>query len=960
MPPITTKILGYRALPVSIFAFITYLAIFVALSVTDTLEDVPKKNKWGGLDVKEAGEDLRVITSHPHPYNSHANDAVRSYLLSRLKTIAANYSHVHIIDDMKSSAVWVNNGAGVYFEGTNVLVKVDGLGAGADGNENNNADVMHEEKDAILFSAHYDSVSTAPGATDDGMGVATLLQLVKYFAQHRGKRSAIFNVNNGEEDWLNGAHAFMEHPWSNLTDTFLNLEGAAAGGRPILFRATSTTPVRAFKSDLIPHPHANVLSADAFARGAIKSGTDYSVYVDAGMQGLDLAFYKGRSRYHTKYDSVAYTLGGEKSLWSMMEVARGVGVGLVGRPANTKKVETKAMGEKVGDAPVYFDLFKSLLVVFPLSNLLIYNVVALIVGPILLIFFIVAERVILHRRESDDASSSSSDSDEEDEGTRRGNRRKMGGWGARLWVCCKFWVALVASGGVLAGWVWMWVVGNPFAIYSSPYLILLSALSLTYLVQTYILAIPHSFPFFSPSPSSSWKHHLTPHQQSKHITLHALYIFTWLLLLLSTLGITQLHPGIASGYLMSTWNTVVGLACVMGAVESGVAVARGRKDEESDSDSEEEDEDGEDGVYDELEGNGRARRGAHAPAAHDERAPLLRNDSAPPLPGPMGKEREGIDSIWWLPQFLVSVPLPVVLFGNVAMLVLDGMSQGVVDGGWVGGVYILTALISLLLLLPLSPFATKLYACRPLTYLAIGLFVLSTLTALLSFPFTVEDPLKVFFQQKIELSAGVVKERIVGVMPSAQHELRKGEKARVRCVEDEVKKGLERCEWRVGVHMGLDVEYFEAEVVRTGPSNATFRVRGRNTRNCRVYFEGAVFWFGVRQGPDEMQRGYPIPPQGIKEIRLWGREWEKEWVVDVDWGYQIVSSAPEMDTKMISGMKGRIACEWVEYESGMVDTGKNAHPKIPAFEEVLSFLPEWAAVSKYADGLVEVWAPFEI
>lgn len=25
-------------------------------------------------------------------------------------------------------------------------------------------------------------------------------------------------------------YRFLEHPWSNLTDTFLNLEGAAAGG----------------------------------------------------------------------------------------------------------------------------------------------------------------------------------------------------------------------------------------------------------------------------------------------------------------------------------------------------------------------------------------------------------------------------------------------------------------------------------------------------------------------------------------------------------------------------------------------------------------------------------------------------------------------------------------------------------------------------------------------------------
>lgn len=91
----------------------------------------------------------------------------------------------------------------------NVLVAINGTSANLDG---------------VLFSAHFDSVSTAGGertgsrpilalrscvilgATDDGMGVATLLQLAQYFARHPPRRNTVFNINNGEEDWLNGAH----------------------------------------------------------------------------------------------------------------------------------------------------------------------------------------------------------------------------------------------------------------------------------------------------------------------------------------------------------------------------------------------------------------------------------------------------------------------------------------------------------------------------------------------------------------------------------------------------------------------------------------------------------------------------------------------------------------------------------------------------------------------------------
>jgi hypothetical protein len=64
------------------------------------------------------------------------------------------------------------------------------------------------------------------------------------------------------------------------------------------------------------------------------------------MEGLDLAFYKGRSKYHTKYDSIPQTDGQVRSLWSMMEAARGAGLALVN--------DDETHGEK-GGLPVYFD-----------------------------------------------------------------------------------------------------------------------------------------------------------------------------------------------------------------------------------------------------------------------------------------------------------------------------------------------------------------------------------------------------------------------------------------------------------------------------------------------------------------------------------------------------------------------------------------------------------------------------
>jgi Zn-dependent M28 family amino/carboxypeptidase len=108
-----------------------------------------------------------------------------------LSNITSHHSNIRIGDDQITNITIAKGQAGSYFEGNNLLVHIQGTSA----------------MPAVLFSAHFDSVSTAPGATDDAMGVVTLLQLVKYFTANRPKRDVLFNINNAEEDGLYGAIA---------------------------------------------------------------------------------------------------------------------------------------------------------------------------------------------------------------------------------------------------------------------------------------------------------------------------------------------------------------------------------------------------------------------------------------------------------------------------------------------------------------------------------------------------------------------------------------------------------------------------------------------------------------------------------------------------------------------------------------------------------------------------------
>ena len=156
-----------------LFVFLsTFIALFSAVVIKDSNLPTLSSPKHGPSGDR-AWEDLRVITQQPHPFNSRQNDVVRKYILSEmkkgifrnyefiLKIVAAEYDDIlvdddhstMVLDDRKDLITRLSGGDNItvtYFEGLNILVRIPGTSG---------------IKGAILLSAHFDSVSTAPGAT---------------------------------------------------------------------------------------------------------------------------------------------------------------------------------------------------------------------------------------------------------------------------------------------------------------------------------------------------------------------------------------------------------------------------------------------------------------------------------------------------------------------------------------------------------------------------------------------------------------------------------------------------------------------------------------------------------------------------------------------------------------------------------------------------------------------------
>jgi hypothetical protein len=320
--------------PVTLFTTLVYAGIIISLIIVHTtLPTLPKKFPKG-INITEAWLDLQELTASHHPYNSHSNDQVRDWLLRRIESILGEQEmadpgdtepRVHVFSDLSSNLTFSSPGSvagagtSVYFEGTNIIVYIRGSEDGDDnwwkdprGKPNNNG--------GVLVNAHYDSVSTGFGATDDGVGVVSILQLIRYYTTPGNtlKKGLVALFNNGEEDFLNGARAFSQHPLSRFPHTFLNLEGAGAGGKAVLFRSSDTEVTRAYKSS--PYPFGSVITADGFKRRLVRSETDYVVFEgELGLRGLDVAFFEPRSRYHTGEDDARHT--SKESLWHMLSAA---------------------------------------------------------------------------------------------------------------------------------------------------------------------------------------------------------------------------------------------------------------------------------------------------------------------------------------------------------------------------------------------------------------------------------------------------------------------------------------------------------------------------------------------------------------------------------------------------------------------------------------------------------------
>ena len=215
----------------------------------------------------------------PHPTGSTANDDVRQRVMSLL----ASYGYSPQIQpgfscDEFGTCAYVNN----------VLARLEGSQPG----------------DSVLLACHYDSVASGPGASDDGAGVAAVLEIARALkSRPQPRHSIIILIDDGEEAGLLGAHVFTDqNPWAKDVRAVINIDSRGTSGVSWMFETGSANEwIIRLLARAIPRPSTNSVAYTVYKQ--IPNDTDFTVFKAAGMQGANFANIDDVTHYHTPLDN---------------------------------------------------------------------------------------------------------------------------------------------------------------------------------------------------------------------------------------------------------------------------------------------------------------------------------------------------------------------------------------------------------------------------------------------------------------------------------------------------------------------------------------------------------------------------------------------------------------------------------------------------------------------------------
>ena len=235
---------------------------------------------------------IKEIAKEPHSiYDREAHDEVRDYLLSELKKLDID-PKLYTYED-------------VYIERSKSKEKL----------ENIYAEIKGKSDSYIMLVTHYDSSRAkteryaekdgSKGAADAGYGLSTILETLRVIKENNVtlNNGIKILITDGEECGLAGAkEAVKEKEIFENVNYLINLEARGTKGPAIMFE---TSPNNSSVVDLYNYsekPFSYSITPEIYR--LLPNGTDFTVFLESNIPGINISVLDGLENYHTPNDSI--------------------------------------------------------------------------------------------------------------------------------------------------------------------------------------------------------------------------------------------------------------------------------------------------------------------------------------------------------------------------------------------------------------------------------------------------------------------------------------------------------------------------------------------------------------------------------------------------------------------------------------------------------------------------------
>lgn len=268
---------------ISLLVVISSLAFLLAILDMQPPEPLSADSPKNLFSAERAIARLGNIATQPHSTGTEANRKVKDYLIRELRLAGLTPVVSQARMELK----------GKYYIVENIFAVKRGT-SGKNGGK-------------ILLSAHYDARDPAPGASDNGYAVASILETLRALRYYPPlKNDLVILFPDGEELRSLGAKAFIrDDQIADSIDLVLNFDARGSSGISMMFETNGGNEwvVREFNK---AHGSSFASSLSYEIYKLITNYTDFSHFLIKAHSGLNFANIGGVENYHNHTDDIKH------------------------------------------------------------------------------------------------------------------------------------------------------------------------------------------------------------------------------------------------------------------------------------------------------------------------------------------------------------------------------------------------------------------------------------------------------------------------------------------------------------------------------------------------------------------------------------------------------------------------------------------------------------------------------